>query len=238
MQKLSPENKEIANTLLTLLYLVSFVLSMLGDIINNGVLMGVFKMLFVPTLSLLVRINWNGPYTKRYLVLQVALFAAWVGDFFIFFARFNLLYFTIGGLLFFAQQLIYVYLNVSAMDKNDTLTRISHWGLPFIAYIAVINLSFSLSLELFDKVSSLVYLLSVATCYYTAFYISTQNKIKFWACIIGFAFFTASDIIITIERFGGKLTRVQSSMILLTYYIAQTLICYSLNPDKESVKSE
>eukprot|EP00826_Nyctotherus_ovalis_P008875 TRINITY_DN1230_c0_g1_i15.p1 TRINITY_DN1230_c0_g1~~TRINITY_DN1230_c0_g1_i15.p1 ORF type:complete len:222 (-),score=49.28 TRINITY_DN1230_c0_g1_i15:78-743(-) len=221
MQKLSPENKEIANTLLTLLYLVSFVLSMLGDIINNGVLMGVFKMLFVPTLSLLVRINWNGPYTKRYLVLQVALFAAWVGDFFIFFARFNLLYFTIGGLLFFAQQLIYVYLNVSAMDKNDTLTRISHWGLPFIAYIAVINLSFSLSLELFDKVSSLVYL--------TAFYISTQNKIKFWACIIGFAF---------IERFGGKLTRVQSSMILLTYYIAQTLICYSLNPDKESVKSE
>eukprot|EP00826_Nyctotherus_ovalis_P040854 TRINITY_DN405_c0_g1_i25.p1 TRINITY_DN405_c0_g1~~TRINITY_DN405_c0_g1_i25.p1 ORF type:complete len:228 (-),score=52.38 TRINITY_DN405_c0_g1_i25:106-789(-) len=222
MLKLSPGKRKFANGLLTLLYLAAFVLSMIGDIIDNWTLMGIFKMLFVPVLFLLVRINWNGAMDDRYKFLKGALLLAWVGDLFVFLCRFDLLYFTIGGILFFVQHVIYILLNLKDMAKDDSLRRIVYWGLPTMAYIAVLNLNFWLNISLANKLS------------YTAFYRSLENRRKYWACILGFGFFTASDMIIAVDRFAYRLPRVQSSLILLTYYIAQTLICYGYNPDKEA----
>lgn len=236
MQDLPSKDRRAMTIILTTVFAVSFVISILADIFYNWLLLGVFKMLVVPSISQLLLVNWNGSYNVRFLVLQGALLFAWLGDFFLWLSSYGEAFFMIGGVSFFLQQLIYIYLNVSTMEKGNCFFYIPYWGLPFLGYLAVIPLSLNLNTPVLYKILGLVYLLAVASGYFTSFFVSTKNKVKFWCGVVGFAFFTGSDMLVITDAFDHELSRLLNGTILFTYYIAQALIGYSYLPDKERTK--
>eukprot|EP00826_Nyctotherus_ovalis_P015265 TRINITY_DN14324_c0_g1_i6.p1 TRINITY_DN14324_c0_g1~~TRINITY_DN14324_c0_g1_i6.p1 ORF type:complete len:238 (-),score=36.15 TRINITY_DN14324_c0_g1_i6:112-825(-) len=227
MPDLNSATRKTAYGFLTILYLASFILSIFGYATGNRLMYGIFKAMFMPTIIAITYLTWSGARSKNYTLLQLGFTFAWVGDILIALPKTSMIFLFIGGWCFLCQHVFYIWLHLSAKGPKTHLWKTPFWGLPTLAYIVLFNISYWARGNLTDKLQFFIYSTMLGTSFYTAFYRELKSKAAYVSGILGFTLFVISDVIILLENFVLEMTNLQASSILLTYYIAQTLICYS-----------
>ena len=227
MNSLTNTLKKVADVFLGLIYISSFVLSIVGYAIDNRLLYAIFKAMVMPSIMFYTYMNWPHPRNKNYVLLQLAFFFAWVGDVFISLPKEHIIFLFFGGWFFFFQHIFYIWLNVSSKTEHSSFWKAPYWGLPSIAYVALFSIAYWSHGSFTDKLQYTGYSFILGTSFYTSFYRETKTRKNYWVAVIGFTFFVISDVILLIENFLYTLTSLQASSVLLTYYIAQSLICYA-----------
>ncbi len=212
-----------------LLYVASFSLSVLGCCIENWLLFAIFKSLFMPTVAVLAYSEWQRPLSRHYYVLQMAFLFAWLGDVLLAFASVHWMFFVLGASSFLVQHAFYIWNNLSAWGKSTHF--FPYWGLPHVPYLLLFSMEYFSCVDHTLKMECMIYSLFLGTAFMTAFYRDTPNRRNYWTMVTGFAFFVVSDMLIAVDKFIYPLTAAEGSLILVTYYIAQTLICYASMPD-------
>jgi hypothetical protein len=207
------------------LFVASGVLSCVGFALENFVLFLTFKALFVPLLSFFVYIKWTRPLTKPYYLLQLALASAWMGDVLLAFGRVHPMYFMLGASFFLIQQNWYIWLNLTSKGHKGNIWRAPFWGLPNLVYVVLFSLVYIAEIDKILRAVCLIYTFCLATAFLTAFHRDTNSRNKYWMTVIGFFFFVLSDILIALDSFLYPFSPLAATSILITYYIAQTLIC-------------
>ena len=227
MNSLTNALKKIADIFTGIIYISSIVLSIVGYATDNRLLYAIFKAMFVPSLMFYTFMNWPYPRSKNYALLQLAFFFAWVGDILISLPKEYVIFLFFGGWCFLFQHIFYIWLNVKSKTEHTSFWKTPYWGLPSAAYIALFSISYWSRGSYTDKFQYGLYSFILGTSFYTSFYRKTKTRINYWILIIAFTFFAISDVILIIENFLYTLTSLQASSVLLTYYIAQSLICYA-----------
>lgn len=213
--------------LLGIAYASAFTFSIAGWLIDRWPIFFIFKALFMPCVSLFAYLSWQGERTSRYKLLQTAFLFAWLGDVILGLPRVHPIILTLGGFSFLLQHVAYIWLNVSAKGTKTNLFKTPYWGFPTVAYVLLFSLSYWSKASIIDKFLCSMYSTFLASSFYTSFFRERQNRANYWTCILGFSLFVLSDMLIIIEQFIFVLRAWESSLILVTYYIAQTLICYT-----------
>lgn len=229
--------QKVCRVFWVLAYLSSIVLSMLGFAIGSWPLFAGFKVLFIPTISVLVYVEWPRPLTKQYYLLQLVYVCAWMGDLMLSLVRFHQGCFLFGAISFLLQHNFYIWLNLTARAKDGNLFHSPYWGLPNLGYVVLLSTEYYAGTGGMFKAACMIYSLFLGTAFMTAFHREMANRKKYWITVAGFAFFVLSDLILAIDRFIHPLSDPMGTLILLTYYIAQTMICYGTLPDVGTVKN-
>lgn len=227
MPNLKAAVTKTAYGLITLVYLAAFILSIVGYAINNRIMYAIFKALMMPSIIAFTYLSWEGPRDKKYNLLQLAFIFAWVGDVLIALPKAYTVFLFIGGWFFLFQHFFYIWLNITAKSPKTSLWKTPFWGLPTLAYIALFNICYWAKGSPFEKLQFVIYASGLGTSFFTSFYREPKNKTGYITGILGFSLFVISDIIIMLDNFVLEMTDLQASSILLTYYLAQTLICYT-----------
>jgi len=215
-----------------LVYSSSFTVSIFGCAADHWPSYAIFKYMFMPAVSFIFYMLWhNHSYTKQYYLLQTAFLFAWVGDILLTLTKVHHLCFILGACFFLVQHNLYIWLNLSTKTKEKSLWKAPYWGFPNMAYVLTFCLNYYAKVDTLERTECLIYSFFLATAFYTSFYRDSTNRVKYWLTIVGFAFYVCSDMLIAIDKFWFQLSSVQGSSILLTYYIAQTLICHGNLPD-------
>eukprot|EP00826_Nyctotherus_ovalis_P049153 TRINITY_DN5887_c0_g1_i8.p1 TRINITY_DN5887_c0_g1~~TRINITY_DN5887_c0_g1_i8.p1 ORF type:complete len:241 (+),score=39.78 TRINITY_DN5887_c0_g1_i8:162-884(+) len=212
---------------LAIIYLASFLLSIIAYAIDNRPMYALFKSLVVPSIMAYTYLAWVGPRTRHYTLLQLAFAFAWVGDVLIALPKTYPVFLFVGGWFFFFQHIFYISLHLTAKNCSANLWKTPYWGLPTIAYVALFSIAYWARGNLWDKIQFSGYSFILGTSFYTSFYRETKARRGYITCILGFAFFVISDIILLLDNFVFTMTDLQASTVLLTYYIAQSLISYT-----------
>jgi len=222
-----PASIKVFYGFLGIIYASAFILSIAGCIIEKWIIYFIFKALFMPCVSLYAHLSWIGQRSRRYKLLQFAFLFAWIGDVILGLPRVHPIILKLGGASFLCQHVFYIWLNISAKTVQSNLLKTPFWGFPTVAYVLLFSLIYWSKANLMNKFLCLLYAVFLATSFYTCFFRELGSKRRYWICVLGFGFFVISDMLIIIEQYITSLSLVESSMILFTYYIAQTLICYS-----------
>ncbi|MDR3548204.1 MAG: lysoplasmalogenase [Candidatus Pacebacteria bacterium] len=221
------------------LYVASFVISNLACALQYNMMFLVFKSLFVPAVSLLAFLIWPRPLNKQYYLLQLAFLLAWVGDVFIGLAAYLPWLFIPGCYSFLFQHFVYIWMNGQSFSKPSSILHMPYWGLPHIAYVVLFSISYFACISGTEQYEYMLYAFSLGTGFFTSFHRETLNRVKYWTVVMGFGFFVASDFLLSINRYLYKFSDAGGCSILVTYYIAQTLICLGVTPDyAEQKKAE
>lgn len=229
---------KVAYAFLTIIYLASFILSIVAYAIDNRLMYGIFKALVMPSIMAYTYLAWSGPRNKRYVLLQLAFVFAWIGDVLIALPKAYTIFLFIGGSFFFCQHIFYIWLNLMTKGKEVNLWKTPFWGLPTIAYVALFSITYWARGSIIDKFLFAGYSFILGTSFYTSFYREAKTKANYTVCILGFAFFVISDIILLLENFVVTMTNLEASSVLLTYYIAQSLICYTHISESKTVNTQ
>jgi len=206
-----------------ILYLISFIISIIAYALGNRLVHGIFKGLVMPSIMGYTYLSWAGPRDKKYALLQLAFFLAWIGDMIIALPREYTI--KIGGGFFLFQHFIYIWLNLSAKGTKASIWKTLYWGLPSIAYVALFSICYWANRNVIERILLVFYSFVLGSSFYTVFYREARTKFNYTAGILGFTFFVLSDIILFLDNFVFKITDLEASSVLLTYYIAQSLIC-------------
>ena len=218
---------KLAYSFIGFMYVSSFLLSVIGYIIKDRVLYGFTKALVMPSIAAIAVISWAGQKTRNYYFLLCAFFFACLGDIALALPRIHPIIFFLGGWLFIFQHVFYIWLNLSEKGTQTTLLKTPYWGLPTIAYIFLLSLAYWIRGNFVDKFHCTGYAFTLGTTFYTSFYREVKNRKGYWFGILGFGLFVISDAILIVDEYLYPMTTFQSSTILMTYYMAQTFICYS-----------
>jgi len=208
---------------LAVLYLTSCIISIIAYAIGNRLVHGIFKALVMPSIMGYTYLSWVGLRDKKYILLQLAFFLACIGDVII--ALHKEYSLSVGGGFFLFQHFIYIWLNLSAKETKTSIWKTPYWGLPSIAYVALFSICYWAHRNVTERILLIFYSFILGSSFYTAFYREARTKFNYTAGILGFAFFVLSDIILFLDNFVFRITDLEASSVLLTYYIAQTLIC-------------
>ncbi len=217
-----------------LFYIAAFVLSIIGYIWNLTALSTVFKSMFMPCISLLAYFLWPRPLTKPYYLLQCAFVMAWLGDVLIGLSLTWPVFFVPGGYAFFCQHAFYIWLNLLACGSPSSLLSVPYWGLPHLPYFMLLTISYFSKVHIALRIQHSIYAVMLCTSFLTAFYRTAWEgrRAKYFLTVCGFGAFVCSDILISIDAFMWRLSQLEGAAILLTYYVAQTMICLGVTPEK------
>ena len=213
------------------LFIASCVLSCVGFAIEHFALFLTFKALVVPLLALLVHIKWSRPLNKQYYLLQLALLCAWMGDVLLAFAKTHMLYFILGACSFLFQHNFYIWLNLTTKGHKGSIWQAPYWGLPNLAYVVLFSLLYMAEVGKILRTECMIYAFVLATAFLTAFHRDMKNRRKYWTIVMGFFFFFCSDILLSVDAFIYPFSPPAATSILITYYLAQGLICIGNIPD-------
>eukprot|EP00826_Nyctotherus_ovalis_P025936 TRINITY_DN2015_c0_g1_i2.p1 TRINITY_DN2015_c0_g1~~TRINITY_DN2015_c0_g1_i2.p1 ORF type:complete len:240 (+),score=37.72 TRINITY_DN2015_c0_g1_i2:185-904(+) len=227
---------KVGYVFLGITYLASFILSIIACLNKDRLMYPIFKGLVMPSIMIFAHFSWNGSYNRGYVLLQLAFLFAWLGDVMLALPVAYSFQFFIGGWLFFFQHVLYIWLNVSAKNSKDSLWKVPCRGLPLLAYAALFGITYLARGGVIAKIQFTGYSIALSTSFYTSFYRECRSKSMYVVCIIGFAFFIISDIFLMLGRLVVTMKSVQSFLVLLTYYIAQSLICYSHVEESKAIK--
>lgn len=208
-------------------YVSAFTLSIAGWLVDRWPIFFIFKALFMPCVSVFAYLSWQGERKSHYKLLQAAFLFAWLGDIILGLPRVHPIILTLGGFFFLLQHVFYIWLNVSTKGAKTNLLKTPYWGFPTIAYVLLFSLSYWSKADLLDKFFCSMYSTFLASSFYTSFFREKKTRANYWICILGFSLFVLSDMLIIIEQFIFVLSDWESSLILVTYYMAQSLICYA-----------
>jgi len=198
----------------------------------------IFKSFVVPSIMAYTYLSWAGPRNKEYILLQLALLFALVGDIILALPRTHSALLFLGGWSFFFQHIFYIWLNLATRNVKNSLWKTPYWGLPTIAYVILFSISYWARGDVSDRIQYGVYSFILGTSFYTCFYRETKTKASYILGIIGFTFFVISDVILLLDTLVVSMTRLQASMLLVTYYIAQGLICQSHILESKAMNSQ
>jgi hypothetical protein len=215
------------------LYVSTFILSIAGFILEDLAIYFTFKTAFMPTLSLFLFLYYPRPLNKVFYLLQLAFLFAMLGDALIVLQVYHPLFFSLGACSFLIQHNFYIWINRQASGPKNYVWMKPYWGLPNIAYVILFSLIYFAEIDKILKAECMIYAFFVVTALVTACNRDMKNRFKYWMVLIGFAIFLLSDCIILFEKFVMPLTNWQSSSVLVTYYMAQTMILYGNLPDKD-----
>ena len=213
------------------LYVASVVVSVIGHAMDSLGTVLIFKGLFVPLIAWRAYEKWPRPRTSDYYVLQLGYLCSWLGDLLLVFAKCGEGYFVGGAGLFLVQHCLYIYLNFAHRSKESVLWKTPYWGVPNVAYVILFCVLYYGHMALILKTECMVYAFFLGTSFISSLHRENRNTKKHILVVIGFLSFVASDILIAIENFLYPMTPIQSTSVLITYYIAQTLINIGYIPD-------
>lgn len=181
----------------------------------------------MPSMILYTYLSWTGPRDRRYFLLQIAFTCSWIGDTLIALPKTYTIFLFLGGWSFFFQHIFYIWLNLASKGAQSKAWKTPYWGLPSAAYIAMFSVSYWSQGNFTDKLQYGLYSFTLGISFSSSFYCELKRRSNYWIRILGFAVFVISDVIIMVDNFIYTMTDLQASSILVTYYVAQSLICYS-----------
>jgi len=225
-------------TFLTLLYLSSFLLSIIGYTMEMTLTHIIFKSLVVPSIMAYTYLSWEGPRNKEYTLLQLAFLFALIGDIILALPRTHPGLLFLGGLSFFFQHVLYIWLNLAIRNVKSSLWKTPYLGLPTIGYVILFSISYWAHGDVVDKIQYAIYSFILGTSFYTCFYRETKTKVSYILGIIGFTLFVISDVILLLDALVVPMTRLQASTRFVTYYISQSLICQSHILESKAMNSQ
>lgn len=178
----------------------------------------VTKIFIIPTLmlSLILTNTFNA-------LLFIGLFLGWIGDVLLVFTGKKKL-FIVGAISFLLGHISYIIASIALFIERYDIHSIPIW-------IYILLTLAALSFFLLTKFKIRKHF-GVAS-YFGAFYfyilliaILTSFLTKTYILTIGFALFIISDVFVSISRFARPIKK-QHFYIMVTYILAQTLICLS-----------
>jgi len=210
---------------LSIIYIFSSIFSIIASINRERILYPLFKGLVMPSIMGYAHLAWEGTRDKKYIGLQLAFTSAWLGDVFLALPKGYTPFFFAGGLFFLLQHIFYIWLNLSAKNPENDFWQMPYWGIPSTVYIVLISVIYWAKCGLILKMLFGLYSIALGTSFYTAFYRGFKNKSGYLFGVIGFGLFVISDILIIIDNLVVPLKGMKRSFVLITYYLAQSIIC-------------
>ena len=205
-------------------YGLATLLHITGSYTRIDMLMYIFKPLIIPILGLF----YLKSTVKLNYLLIFGLFFSFLGDVFLLFN--GQLYFMLGLGSFLIAHLFYITI-IMRKIKKIVIKRFLISALPFIIFLIVlVNCIYDNLNELLIPV--LIYGVIISLFGIVALYNYLQvRSLKTFLMFLGACIFIVSDATIAINKF--LLTQVNlTALIMVTYVLAQYLICRSLIEEK------
>ena len=172
---------------------------------------------------------WHYSEIRDIRVLMYLIMAT-CGDFFL---EFNGWLCFISGGICFASSHIFAILSFNVVWK-EAKKAFFLLAIPGFVLYFVILLPSVLKSDIITYVI-IIYMILIFFAYMTTIARSSKTPIKslsFWACYIGYSSYLFSDFLIFCSKTGLKLFNTVGYEIMLTYYVAHSLIVYGLCSEK------
>jgi len=208
-------NSKISKTLILLYFLVSIV-EIIGIVLEQRILLLIFKPLIIPILGL-TYINSVDKINKWYLLVLVLSF---LGDVFLLFSGSN--YFILGLGSFLLAHIVYIKI-VKKDLKLFTLKKIIVAAFPFVLiFIFLISILYQNLGGMLAPV--IIYGLTISVFGAISFYNYLEKKSNVSLLLaLGAVIFIASDAMIALQKFHEPKS-LYPVAIMITYVLAQYLI--------------
>lgn len=199
---------------------ISALITIYGKYANNRTAIYIFKPLTTILIIFLAILHNSGTNPDYFKFVLAGLAACLVGDFLL--IPTNPKYFNFGLAAFLIGQMLYVFAFTSGINSYNFLLTI-----PYIIFAGIVFIL------LFPDLSKLVwmvliYIMAISMMGYLAanrfFVLGTSGAAL---AFVGSLLFIGSDTILAINRFKQNFPAAEA-IILSTYYIAQTLIAFSV----------
>ena len=133
--------------------------------------------------------------------------------------------FMIGHFFYFASALIY---NIDVLPNNILWNILASLGAAIVVTAIILLSSKKMGMN-FGKMKWLVAIYSVVLTFMTAFSISIAIFSPiFWIFAVGMIVFLLSDLVLSMQYFGGRAEKVWIYVNHILYYLAQILLAVSI----------
>ncbi len=167
------------------------------------------------------------PVTPLNRFVMAALLFSFLGDTLLMFSRYNNLFFMIGLATFLLAHLVYIIINMNAVEEAGKGFRLQWQDIPFILFGLVIFSIVKKDLgEMYFPALGYTVIICIMSMTARKRWKRT-NKISFWLVMSGALFFLASDSMLAINKFLEPIPQ-SSLLVMSTYLIAQFLIIQGL----------
>jgi uncharacterized membrane protein YhhN len=181
------------------------------------------KSLIIPSLMILIVVNFNLVANKLHLYLFAGLFFSWVGDMTLEFTRINEIFFVIGLICFLLAHLMYLVVFLKTPGKNIILTKKAYLLIPVIIYgIVLVTYLYNDLAEM--RIPVILYAAVILSMLAAA--INRKDKVNvasFYMVLAGAVLFVISDSTIAVNKFSHHFD-FSGIVIMVTYIVAQYLI--------------
>lgn len=213
-------NKNLQIRLILTLFIIVSIVDIFS-ILNNQLFIRYFSK---PLLMLSLIALYYASVKKVNKLYIVGLFFSFLGD--VFLLNNGKMYFMLGLVSFLLAHIIYIKITTSFI-KTKSISKITIAILPFLIFIIVLLSVLKSHLgELLIPVIIYGIVISVFGIVATLNYITNKSKANLWL-FFGALFFIASDSMLAINKFYQP-KEIYAVLIMLTYIIAQFLICKAM----------
>ena len=200
------------------LFIISSILQITGEILQNDTLIFLFKPLLMPFLLL-----WYLYSSKKYQIrtsIIIALVFSFFGDTFLLFVYQNELFFLLGLGSFLVAQLSYVFA-FNRDKKRGKLPKNYIIGVSSFFFLYIATLFFNIYPNLNEfLIPVIVYTLAVGLMGITAaFRYNSVKKPSFHQVFLGAFLFIISDTFIALDKFLYNSHLTFASLIIMSLYI-------------------
>lgn len=134
-------------------------------------------------------------------------------------------FFAIGHIFYFTSALLY---NISALPTNLLWNILSSLGVAIVLTLLIMLPSKKMGLD-FGKMLPVAGGYSIMLTFMVAFSISIAIFIPiFWIFAVGMLLFFLSDLVLSMQYFGGRKEKVLIYVNHFLYYLAQATIAFSI----------
>ena len=206
-------------------YLLVATLNLVACGIGDDTLRMITKPLLMPALALYFLMSVPQTVLSRYVLAALAF--SFLGDTLLMFTGSNAQFFTVGLAAFLLAHLVYIIINISAVNSPGSGFKVQWQDLPFLAYGFVI---FGFLKDDLGKMyfPALAYAVVICIMGLTARkrWKRTDNE-SFWYVMSGAGTFMVSDTLLAFNKFSNPIAQADF-LIMGTYIIAQFLIIRGL----------
>lgn len=167
------------------------------------------------------------PDTPLNRYVMGALLFSFLGDTFLMFTSYSSHFFTLGLTTFVLAHLVYIIINMNAVNEQGKGFRLQWQDIPFFLYGLIIFsvVKDDLGIMYFPALGYTV-IICIMSLTARKRWKRTDNK-SFWLVMIGALFFLCSDSLLAVNKFTAPLPQADL-LIMSTYLIAQFLIIEGL----------
>lgn len=201
-------------------FIIIGLIHLISILFSLEILVMISKPLLMPTL--LLYFIGSTPNTPLHKFINAALICTFLGDTLLMFEDSSSLFFVFGLVSFLLAQIIYIIINLNALDQPSQLKL--QWQDAIFVVIGLFI--FSLIKENLGSLYLPVVVYTVVICLMAMSARKRWKKVdqeNFWLVFIGAMLFMLSDALIAINKFNGSFPFSRFS-IMITYLAAQLMI--------------